>query len=195
MRPLAPFEGPSSLTVGPDGNVWYATGATFSRPHPNPATTAAIGRIAASGEITEFRAGLRSTSFPDNLVAGAGGVWFIDRETNSIGRIRPSSAPANTFLVLAPRASRRLPGVTNLPVVVPGPGTLRLKQVSPDPRRRAVTVRASSCGRTIVRFRPSPVARRKLARRGRVSLRLRIAFTPEGGSPYRRVRTIVLRNG
>jgi streptogramin lyase len=78
--PLPAVNGPSmepSLTVGPDGNLWF--------PDSN-----GIGRITPAGDITEFPlpAGL---GYPGGLTVGPdGNLWFPD--SNGIGRITPAGA-------------------------------------------------------------------------------------------------------
>jgi streptogramin lyase len=73
------------LTLGPDGNMWFA-----ERQVP------AIGRITPNGEVTIFTAGLRTHSAPCSLAVGPdGNLWFADEgglggETGAIGRITPS---------------------------------------------------------------------------------------------------------
>jgi streptogramin lyase len=188
----------SSLAAGPDGNVWFTRGSSGAI--PSISTMAAVGRITPSGKITEFRAGLRPASEPESIVAGTdGSMWFLDRETESIGRITPSSRPANTFLVLP--AETRRNGTADLSIVVPGPGTLKLRQISPTPRRGGLarlarsmtaTAKATSCGRVTFHVKPNSVAKNKLNRLGAVPLKTRITFTPTGGTPYRRFATIVL---
>jgi hypothetical protein len=114
--------------LGPDGNVWFTNHTTRSL--PNVGAPPAIGRINPSGQITEYRAGLSYASSPNGIITGPdGALWFTDRELHSIGRIVPSSAPANTFLVEPAKRARRN-GVTRVPVTVPGPG-----EDSPRPDR------------------------------------------------------------
>ena len=73
---------PTSLTAGPDGNVWFI----------EQGTTKAIGRITPSGQVTEFTAGLKTGSAPSALALGSdGNLWFTDPgTTKAIGRITPS---------------------------------------------------------------------------------------------------------
>ncbi len=198
------YTGPNSIAAGPDGNVWFTNHTTRSL--PNVGTPPGIGRIAPSGEITEYRAGLRYASSPDGIVAGPdGSLWFTDRELHAIGRIVPSSAPANTFLVEpAKRAGRN--GVTRVPVTVPGPGEIRLDPIGLlSARNRLTRIRrpqefmatAASCGPTNVSFALKGVARKRLRRYGFVTLKAKVTFTPTGGSPYSEYASIpvALRRG
>lgn len=195
-----PYTGPISLAVGPDGNIWYT-----SLPAGNASSvgsTAAIGRVTPGGKVTEFRAGLAPKGRPVSIVAGAdGSMWFGDYGTFSIGRITPPSAPANTFLVL-PALPASKSGRTNLPVVVPGPGTLKLKPIAMLsgrngqihlPAQRTVAAHAASCGRAILHLTPVGIARAQFARVGAVRLKTRITFTPTGGSSYHRLATVTVK--
>jgi virginiamycin B lyase len=88
---------PSSLTPGPDGNVWFT----------DPGTTKAIGRITPTGQITEFTAGLNPGSVPHAIVAGDdGNLWFTDSgTTKAIGRITPTGQITETTTNLNPGAA------------------------------------------------------------------------------------------
>lgn len=185
------YTGPNSIAAGPDGNVWFTNHTTRSL--PNIGTPPAIGRITPSGQITEYRAGLSYASSPDGIVAGPdGALWFTDRELHSIGRVIPSSAPPNTFLVRpAKRAGRN--GVTQVPVTVAGPGEIRLDLIGLLSARNRLTrlhrplqftATAASCGPTDVRFALKGIARKRLRRYGFITLKAKVTFTPAGGSPY-----------
>jgi virginiamycin B lyase len=186
-----PYTGPNSIVAGPDGNVWFTSHTTRSL--PNVGTPPAIGRITPGGEITEYRAGMSYASSPDGIVAGPdGALWFTDRELHAIGRIVPSSAPANTFLVESAKRARRN-GITRVPVTVPGPGEIRLDPVGLlSARNRLTRIRrpqtfiatAGSCGPTNVSFALKGVARKRLRRYGFVTLKAKVSFTPAGGATY-----------
>jgi streptogramin lyase len=66
------------ITLGPDGAMWFTDLG-------NPA----IGRITASGKVTEFSKGLMQPAKPYSIVAGPdGNLWFSDI-CGRIGRITP----------------------------------------------------------------------------------------------------------
>lgn len=70
--------GLEGITAGPDGNVWY-TQREGSR----------IGRITASGAITEYQIPTYN-SFPVDIAAGSdGALWFTEWLGQKIGRITP----------------------------------------------------------------------------------------------------------
>jgi streptogramin lyase len=191
-----PGAGPEYLAAGPDGNVWFTN--VSARSLPNIVIPAGVGWITPSGKITELRGGLSAE--PGAIVAGAdGSMWFADGD--AIGRIRPFSAPANTFLVGHPgRIGKR--GSAALAITVPGPGVLRLRPLTlllPHKRKlklpaaSSITARAASCGPTILPVRPKGPARTRFLHEGRVRLRVKVSFTPTGGTTNTGEATIELR--
>ena len=97
--------GPSSLALGPDGNLWFAE--SFANK---------IGRITPSGVITEFPIPT-ANSFPAGIAAGVdGNLWFTEADGNKIGRITPAGAVTEFAL----HTVGALPG----PIVLGGDGAL-----------------------------------------------------------------------
>lgn len=71
--------GPSSLTLGPDGNLWFTESVVNK-----------IGRITPAGVITEFTIPTPN-AFPGGIAAGVdGNLWFTESDGNKIGRITPA---------------------------------------------------------------------------------------------------------
>jgi hypothetical protein len=192
-----PVISPTGIAAGPDGNVWFTN--VSARSLPSIVIPAGVGWITPSGKITELRGGLSAE--PGAIVAGAdGSMWFADGD--AIGRIRPFSAPANTFLVGRHPGLIRRSGSSALAITVPGPGTLRLQPLAlllPHKRKlklsAAGSIRAiaASCGPTILRVTPTGPARTRLLRAGHVTLRVKVSFTPTGGTTNTSEATIVLR--
>jgi streptogramin lyase len=76
-----PVAGPTALTLGPDGNFWFAEGLGNR-----------IGRITPSGVITEFPLP-NASSFPAGIATGVdGNLWFTEADGNRIGSITPAGA-------------------------------------------------------------------------------------------------------
>jgi len=72
--------GPTWLTFGPDGALWYSATADGT-----------IGRIGRNHEATEFTTGMPAASAPAQIVSGPdGALWFADDGTDAIGRITTS---------------------------------------------------------------------------------------------------------
>ena len=75
---LTAGSGPSAITAGPDGNLW------FTERNVNK-----IGRITPGGTVTEY-AIPTANSFLSAITAGPdGNLWFTERNINKIGRITP----------------------------------------------------------------------------------------------------------
>ena len=76
----ATFRTGQGIVKGPDGAMW------FTEPTPGK-----IGRITASGEITEFTAGLSGGAYPCGIAVGPdGALWFTETNLGKIGRITTS---------------------------------------------------------------------------------------------------------
>jgi streptogramin lyase len=70
---------PGDITVGPDGNLWFAE-----------TTGNAIGRITPAGVVTEFPIPTPA-SFPNAITLGPdNNLWFVEHDGHNIGRITPA---------------------------------------------------------------------------------------------------------
>jgi streptogramin lyase len=79
---------PFSITTGPDGNLWFTEAGSSSG--GNVIQLGAIGRITPQGVVTQFSAGLTSSSVPQDITLGPdGNLWFTDAGDDAIGRITP----------------------------------------------------------------------------------------------------------
>lgn len=106
--------------------------------------------------------------------------------TNHAGSAALSSARHGVFKVGRPKLNRRR-GTATLPVTVPAEGVLRVSG-------RGVATRISRHAGTVkVAIRATGRKRTRLTTRGRVKLKVHIAFTPSGGSPGSQQRSIRLR--
>ncbi len=73
--PITTASGPTGITAGPDGNLWF-TENTANR----------IGRITPAGVVTDFN--LTAGSGPKSITAGPdGNLWFTEFNGSRIGRI------------------------------------------------------------------------------------------------------------
>lgn len=79
---------PKGITVGPDGNIWYANAATLVPPRSsNPGST--IGRVTLNGEVTEFKIPTTGGG-PEGITSGPdGNIWFTEFNAGKIGRFVP----------------------------------------------------------------------------------------------------------
>ncbi|HWC47476.1 MAG TPA: hypothetical protein VG448_01150 [Solirubrobacterales bacterium] len=187
LRSLTSYSRPDSLALGPDGDVWFSTGSTAEPGKATRASTPSIGRITPSGEITEFRLGLRPTSEPGRLVSAGGRIWFIDDYDFNIGMIAPPRQPPNTFLVLGPK---HLPGSSGvlLRLAVPGPGKLTVRGKGIRPFEEKVSL----CGTPSIWISLAAGLRRALAHGDPRRVSVRVTFTPRGGSPFSQTARVTL---
>jgi virginiamycin B lyase len=71
--------GPSEITAGPDGALWFTEN---DGPYGNR-----IGRITTAGQASEYPIPT-ANSLPDGITAGPdGALWFVESAGNKIGRI------------------------------------------------------------------------------------------------------------
>jgi streptogramin lyase len=192
-----PFTGPEKIVAGPEGNLWFTSVTT--RSFPNIGTAPAIGRITPFGQITEFSAGLEAE--PKMILAGPDGrIWFAGNSGTGIERLGVGNATPNTFVVeRARRASSS--GVARLPVSIPVSGRLHLEQralLLPHHRQRAlphVTAIATgaSCGHPPLRVEAVGAARRQFRATGSARIKVRVTFTPNGGTPYTQTASVLIQ--
>ncbi len=80
-----PISWPSALTVGPDGNVWFASPTDAAL---NDAV-AYVGKITPTGQATQYSLPTPH-AYPLDIIAGSdGNLWFTEMNANKIGRITP----------------------------------------------------------------------------------------------------------
>jgi virginiamycin B lyase len=72
---------PTSITLGPDGNLWFTDAGAQNL------GSSEIGKLTAAGAITEYPLGAKS--IPADIITGPdGNLWFTDQgSTRAIGRI------------------------------------------------------------------------------------------------------------
>jgi hypothetical protein len=122
------------------------------------------------------------------LVAGAVGNYQCHVTAGNQAGLAPAqtSARHGVFAIGKAKLNRRK-GTATLPVTVPPEGVLALsgKGVVAQSRNRAGTVKLS--------IKATGKSRKRLNKRGRVKLRLKVAFTPNGGAVGGQEKTIRLR--
>ena len=81
-----PNYAPSAITVGPDGNLWFASS-------PNSAKgTGEMSRITPKGAVTEYTAGLNAGGRPASVAAGPdGNIWFVDTGCDFCSPVAPAA--------------------------------------------------------------------------------------------------------
>jgi virginiamycin B lyase len=184
-RCLRPATLPGDLTAGPGHDVWFLSGYGLS----NADLTPGVGRITPAGQITEFREGLGRADELEDLVSDAGRLWFIDRRGGTIAELRPPRGKAAPVLVEFPESRHHGVG---LRVTVPGPGTVRIREIGVATRGHVKRVpglgtqelRASACGPISAALPGAPPLQRVLEERGQIRLVMNVTFTPRGGKPF-----------
>jgi streptogramin lyase len=72
--------GPSGMTTGPDGNLWFVE-----------STANKIGRLTPAGTLTEFSAGLPANAGLFGITRGPdGNLWFTESNVGRVGYITPA---------------------------------------------------------------------------------------------------------
>jgi len=83
----------TSITPGPDGNLWFTEASSNRVGNINPTLTT----------INEFATGITAGSAPTGITAGAdSALWFTERAGDRIGRITTAGAVTNEFALPTP---------------------------------------------------------------------------------------------
>ncbi|HEU0026397.1 MAG TPA: hypothetical protein VFQ25_04715 [Ktedonobacterales bacterium] len=93
---------PVAIAAGPDGSVWFVERAAN-----------AIGRISASGKVTEIPVPTHNSGLANLAVAADGSVWFTESKANKIGNVSPSGNAIKEIPV--PTASAQPNGIAIAP--------------------------------------------------------------------------------
>ncbi len=117
-------------------------------------------------------------------------------------------APSNTFTV-GSSITFGANGTATMTITVPGPGVVTATD-APGATARAATARAAKpkkpralikpakvvatkAGKVKLTIRPTPAGRKVLARRHRLTVKVRLTYTPTGGTPRSSVKQVTLR--
>ena len=165
---------PNIWTMNPDGsgkaNLTDNPDVAFTQPAPSPQGT----RIAAIGAVTTNR---------DLWVMNADGGAQAAIEAAPSHERDPdwgvaAAAPPPNDIVFGKVMRNKRKGIARLTVRLPAPGTLVLRGKSL--KRRASTVAEAGVARVAVV--PEGKLKRSLRATGRATARVRVTFTPEGGT-------------
>ncbi len=102
---------------------------------------------------------------------------------------RQSGNPANAFALSRPKLNKRN-GTATLTATVPGPGTLRLAGKG----IKTLTKSVSHPGRVHLTLTAQSNTSRKLRRAGQAKVTARVTYTPTGGDPNTKSKTVTLRS-
>jgi len=104
-----------------------------------------------------------------------------------------STPPSNAFTLGKPVLNRKK-GTAQLPVTVPGAGTLKISDVKKTKRRvKTKTVQASAAGTLNLPVKPTKLGRKILAAKGKLKVKVAVTFTPTGGFAATQTKKLTLR--
>ena len=149
--PTTSLSVPTGITTAPDGNVWFTDGLNFQS---GGQTSLPIGRITATGAITQFSLADQPFEGLSGIVTGPdGALWFTGPASNVIGRIT-TAGRATSFPI---------PTHNSVPLNITVGSVGRCGSLSPRSARSAVLQRAVR----LPSFQPcNPLARHMELRRG-----------------------------
>jgi hypothetical protein len=165
------------------------------------------GGVTATGDTTSIiqaSGPLDETGRVDNLADGqVGRSWYASVRNLGVGQnsyvaTAICSPPSNRFNFGKLKRNKKK-GTATLTVDVPGPGKLVLsgkglvKQRPADAFHASVLAKAvSAAGKVKLKVRSKGKKRRKLNRTGKVKVKAKVTYTPTGGTPNTRSKTIRL---
>ena len=181
-------------------DIQGATGQTFV---PTFAEVARRVRVAVTA--TNAAGNVPAVSAPSNVVTDPGGGGGGGGGGGQGGAGTPAGAApsSNEFSITGARVSSSN-GRATITVDVPGPGILSLVATSPPAgasqarAAKRITVarvlrNVTRAGRVKLTIKPSRKAMAILKRKRKLKVGVRVAYTPSGGSPSSRRRTITLK--
>jgi hypothetical protein len=164
----------------------------------NPADILATIFATKTGDPEEMAA----TTFTADLTPFAGQTVRLRlAEVDNVGELNAgadavsiqSTPPPNTFSFGKPVLNKKR-GTAKLPVVVPGAGTLTITDVKKTKKRiKAKTLTATAAGTLNLPVKPTKSARKTLAGKGRLKLKVAVTFTPTGGLAATSTRKLTLK--
>ena len=104
--------------------------------------------------------------------------------------VPPPARPSNSFTLSRPKLNKRN-GTAGLSATVPGPGTLVLTGRGIKRFTRFV----GRAGPVKLTIKGQPRTQRRLGRTGRAPVTVRVTYTPSGGDPNTKSRTLTLMEG
>jgi NHL repeat len=135
-----------------------------------------------------------AVSDPEGVMVDCrGAIYVADYDNNRIERFgsphtRYAPCPSNHFSI--GRVKRNTSnGSGSLTIIVPGPGSLKLKGKQVKTARK----RVGSAGRTHLKVVARGRAKRRLKRTGAVDVKVKVTFTPSKGDPRTKSTTIGLK--
>jgi len=165
----------------------------------NPADILATLFATKTGDPKE----LAPTTFATDLTPFAGQTVRLRlAEVDNIGPLQAgvdsvsiqSALPSNAIALGKPVLNKKK-GTANLPVTIPGAGTLKIAdaRVKGKKRVKAKTVQATAAGTLKLPVKPTKYGRKALVEKGKLKLKVAVTFTPIGGIAATQTRKLVLK--
>lgn len=104
------------------------------------------------------------------------------------------STPPSNLVSLGKPILNKKKGTAKLPVTVPGAGTLTIADVKQTKKRiKTKTLTATAAGTLNLPVKPTKSARKILAEKGKLKIKVAVTFTPTGGFPATVTRKLTLK--
>lgn len=174
MRPTAPIESVSA------GDILATVFATKTGDPEE------LGPTPLSVDLTPFAGQTVRLRF-----AEVDNEFYFAAGTDSIAI---QSTPPSNVVALGKPILNKKKGTAKLPVTVPGTGTLKIADVKKTKKRiKAKTVAATAAGTLNLPVKPTKSARKTLATKGKLKLKVAVTFTPTGGLAATVTRKLTLK--
>jgi hypothetical protein len=197
---------PRGDTVQGNFEMQFTAQATFSFPggglimrFSNPSAAYATD-LSCTGNLVAGATSDSSGLFVERFFNDVDGVdpWS-PTGTSNIGAFRittftalPVQKPSNAFTLGKPKLNKKR-GTAKLPVTVPGAGNLTLAGKGVVKQRPALASRAVSAAGTVkLLVKSKGKKKRTLDRTGNVKVKVKVTYTPTGGSPSTQTKRIKL---
>ena len=179
----------------PTGTVAFsATGpGSFGPPASCSLLATAGAQSACQLSFTPSLAGaqtITATYLGDVMHATSSGTSSFTGLAPPSSFVAPPAKPSNLFVLSRPKLNRRN-GTATLTATVPGAGTLRLTGRGIRQLDRLV----SRAGTVKLTIKGQPRTQRSLGRTRRMSVTVRVTYTPAGGDPNTQSKKLTLRRG
>jgi DNA-binding beta-propeller fold protein YncE len=199
------LDGPSSVTVSPDGRSVYAASFTddaivrFDRDTTTGALTPAScvndndtgdDACALSTDGLGGPSGVAVSPSGSSVYAASvfdSAIAHLGVQTTFIPR--PSNVPPSNQVSFGKVKKKKRKGTATLTVEVPGPGKLDLAKTG---KVKSAEKRAEAKGPEKLAIKPRGRATMKLNRKGKAKVKAKVTFTPDGGEPNTRSRRLKL---
>jgi hypothetical protein len=185
--------GPSTYTViGHDGPRTLLSGLNQFQSHVAAQTGDILGSnwSGSAGACTFFAASQAYDYRSGDLGDGGTAPFSTDATHDSRANISAEITPTGDFAVNKPRTKPN--GTAILTMRVPNPGVLSVSGGGAKASSSGATKQVPAAGKVKVVIKAKGLKKRQLGRKGKVTVKPKITFTPTGGIPTSEFRKIKL---